>query len=69
MDILDRVGGVLWRKRKMATTSQAFRPGQPVGDIAELCNGSTGDFGSLSLGSNPGPAAIDHTIKEMNHDR
>ena len=26
--------------------------------IAELCSGSTGDFGSLSPGSNPGSAAI-----------
>ena len=25
--------------------------------IAELCSGSTGDFGSLSPGSNPGSAA------------
>ncbi len=27
-------------------------------DIAELCSGSTGDFESLSPGSNPGSAAI-----------
>ena len=26
--------------------------------FAELCSGSTGDFGSLSPGSNPGSAAI-----------
>jgi hypothetical protein len=26
--------------------------------VAELCSGSTGDFGSLSPGSNPGSAAI-----------
>ena len=25
--------------------------------VAELCSGSTGDFGSLSPGSNPGSAA------------
>jgi hypothetical protein len=32
--------------------------------IAELCSGSTGDFGSSSPGSNPGSAATDFSVTE-----
>ena len=33
-------------------------PGRHRLEIAELCSGSTGDFESLSPGSNPGSAAF-----------
>ena len=37
--------------------SVRVRPSAPF-PVAELCSGSTGDFGSLSPGSNPGSAAM-----------
>ena len=60
--IISRSGGIGRRDSLKncwgATSHVGSSPTFGTIEVAELCSGSTGDFGSLSPGSNPGSAAI-----------